>query len=92
MRVQDIMTPDPSASGVRPCPVVSLRRPCLRLILRRSPASGFRSDLRSSLDSCHRQPVNGYPASSGWYSSIGAVSGFRAKLGQLLPDQPPCRS
>jgi len=41
----------------RTCPVVSLRRHCLRAILRRSPSSGFRSDLRSSLCACHPQPV-----------------------------------
>src|SRR5262249_16122873 len=33
----------------RTCPVVSRRRLCLRLLLRRSPALGFRSNFRCSL-------------------------------------------
>src|SRR5581483_11670406 len=48
------------SDAVHLCPVVFPRRPCLRLILRRSPASGFRSDLHSSLSPCHPRPVNAY--------------------------------
>ena len=61
--------------GCPPWPVVSLRWPCLPLILRRSLASGFRSELRSFLYGCQPRPANAYPKS---YSLVSVRSGTGA--------------
>ena len=70
-------------TDARPCPVDSLRRPCLRRILRRSPACGFRSDLRSSLYACQPRPVNGY---------VALIHGARRRIvlttPYFIPDEP----
>ena len=79
--------PESRASAV--CPllggVTSGRlRPCLWLFLRRSPTSGFRFDLRSSLYACHPRPVNGYPGPGGATASPEPVP-IRTEGTSFLP-------